>query len=187
MNKATITFKIFSVLRLLCIPLIFILSKLWSDSIPDTGWFKNGLNIQFEWWEYALMYLIAITFCLNTITGLLISFNPPQLIPERSWQKTPLRIFYFIELIMLPFLIYFAIENISDNFFPRERTILDDAFGLIFQSPPNEKKELIEKFETVNYSLFVLCSLVFVCLFWLVYKERKKKVADLNLLKLNQR
>jgi branched-subunit amino acid ABC-type transport system permease component len=165
-----ISFKIVSVIRLLGIPMIFILDKLWRNSIADDGQFTNwDLHIQLHWWEYLIVFGTMIIFSINTVVGLLLSFAMTRILRWRQ-HKNWLVVFYVAELIILPGLIYLCYTRVNEIFFPPEPTPLDQALHFFL---PMEASgvSIYEKLQIINYCVLTFCSLFFVASFWRMYKS----------------
>jgi hypothetical protein len=170
-----IFFKTVSVVRLLGIILIFILDKLWSASISDSkfDWFEGGFDIRFEWWQVAVMYLMLISYPVNTLVSLAISFKYRIIFSRYFRDKIILIMFYVAEAILIPFYIYFGVMRVNETFSEKSPGILDRILGPLF--PKNERAEIIEKLQVLNFVLLAVCSLVFIVFFWKFYNKRKEE------------
>ncbi len=174
MNKGFgIFLKTISVIRLLTIPMLFILIKLWRDSIPDDGPFRNlKIDIQFSFWEYLFVYVVTIVFPVNTVISLLLSFKPKWVMTDFLKRKNFLLSFYIPELITLTVLLYLSYKKIQENFFPKQTTYLGEVLSWVF--PGDGGISIYEKLMAVDFCVLAFCSLVFVSFFWKFYRAQAK-------------
>lgn len=121
------------------------------------------LNIHFSWWEQVIIWLFPFTLFFNTLTGLLTAFRSRWLLHPARWRSILLYVFYFAELAFLPLLIYMAITEIRDNFFPPEPGFLDTLFKSYL--PVNQQAETFKKVQTIDLAAGCLCSLGLLFLF----------------------
>jgi len=173
-------FKAVSVLRLLCVPVIFILDKLWHDSIHHTGAFDgllDGIKIEMPWWTVPLAILIFASFSINTLSALAISFKPTILAGPFFRNKIFLMIFYITELLLVPFYFDRLYKKVRNDFFPENRDygIIGKILSPLF--PPNEKAHFIEQLQAINFCLLFLCIFLFLLLFWKCYAKRLRLAA----------
>lgn len=181
MNRSfRIFFSTIPVIRFVCIPAVFIIPELWHNSLSDHPGFSGGIGIDLdiEWWQYLLGYMIVISYPANTIISLLISFKPKWVFTGFLKRKIILQIFYIAELIIIPFFIYIAVQRIQDIFFPPESEssyYLTHILKLVF---PGDGISIYEKLEVINMGILVLCSLLFIVFFWNFYKARKKTYSE---------
>ena len=141
-------FKAISVVRPLCVPIIFILDKLWHDSIPHTGVFDgllDGMKIDLPWWTFPVAILVLASFSINTLSALAISFKPSILTGSFFRNRVFVMIFYITELLLVPFYFSRLYEEVTDEFFPMKRDygIIGKILSPLF--PPNEKADFFAK------------------------------------------
>ncbi len=174
-------FKVAAVVRILCISLIFILDWLWKSSIPDTkifdGLFKDGIQIEFAWYEVVLMFLIPVSFLVNSAIALLVSFRPfiwNSWFLKRKWCAI---IFYWLEFAYLIWFFFLIYEDIKDRLFPEDYGLIGDVLKRIFPGQ-NPSTILIENLQLGNQCLLYLCSITFILLFWRIYRMRRMQMTE---------
>jgi hypothetical protein len=150
--------------------MIFILDKLWSDSIPNSRFFEDGFDIELPFWFYILGIAGMIAIVANTVISLFLSFKPELVFKSFLKNKKLLLVIYVIEIIVLPFIIYIAVRDINETFFPKIG-VFGNLFDFAFPTNPNTK--LFEKLRVLDFAIFCLCSLYFCLFFWKIISKRK--------------
>lgn len=161
-----------AIVRLLAIPMLFILDKLWSDSLSDTwGNSNHGLHFSFSFWEYLMMYSLVTIYAINTIVLLVLSFKPGK-IPIRILQnKIVWRCFLIAEMIILPALLIASYGQIQDSFFPPKPTLIGEVINFFIPPDPGySATETYDKLRTLDFCLLTCCSIFFVVCFWRFYR-----------------
>jgi hypothetical protein len=169
MNRTlSITYKSVALARVVCIAAALVLSKMYSDSLPHTGLFADGINIKFDWWVMPVVIVALCLFGVAVLCQLLLAFSPQlreAMLPRRAimWSL------FVLEILLTTFLFINTINQVQDAFFAPPRTIIDSLLSPLF--PVNESTRVIEKYQAVNQSLMALCSLFFVLFLW-KYRNR---------------
>jgi hypothetical protein len=162
-------FKVASFGRVLALFFLLLLWLVWDLNHPknNTG---STIIIELSIWYYLFVYTFCISFIVNTITSLVVSFRPQWMFTSFLRHKAFLLVFYVIELVVLPFLIYFSYENVQETFFP-QTTVIGDVLKFILQS--ESAISVYEKYEALNLVLVTITSFCFVAGFWKFFKARK--------------
>jgi hypothetical protein len=171
-----ITYRAVALARLIFVLAAFLLAKMYSDSLPQTGLFAGGIDLHLGWWVDALVILIYCAFTVVIIFQLLVSFTP-QFAETILHRKAIVWTVFVIELLAAGLIGHIATDNIQRYFFPKPRTLLDTLFSPLF--PVNESTLIIGKYEAVNYSLMALCSIFFVT-FMHKYRTHCLEAANTN-------
>jgi hypothetical protein len=158
-----ITYRSVALARLIFVLAAFILSKLYSDSLPKTGFFAGGINLHFEWWQDAIIILIFFAFAFVVLFQLTVSLSP-QFAPALLQRKAIVWSAFIIELLTAGFLGYMAADEIQRYFFPRPRSILDTLLSPLF--PTNVSTILIGKWQAVTVTLLAVCSAYLAVFIW---------------------
>ncbi len=173
MNRTQrITYRSVALARIIFIAAAFILSSMYSDSLPKTGLFAGGIDLHFDWWVYLLIIVMYCAFAFVVLFQLVISLLP-KYAPALLRHKAVVWPVCIIELLAAAFIGYIAADQVQQYFFPRPKTFLDTLFSPLF--PTNESTIIIGKWEAVNCSLMALCSIYFALLIW---KYRKQYLAQ---------
>jgi hypothetical protein len=162
-------FQVVSITRVLSIILIFLFDWLWRLNRPGTG---LGITLHFSIWEYIVMYSLIISFLANTIISLLLSFRPRWSFSAFLKHRAIPLAFYVVELLLVPFLIYFSYEKVQESFFPKTNYIAELMKYIHLGS---SAVNVYEKYEALNVVLVTICSICFVLFFWKFYTGRKKE------------
>jgi hypothetical protein len=169
-----IIYRVVALARLIFVIISFILAKIYSNSLPETGLFAGGIDLHFDWWVDLLIIVIYCTFAFVILFQLTVSLSQ-QFTPALLQRKAIVWTVFMIELLAAGLIGKITAENIQRYFFPRPRTILDTLLSPLF--PTNESTLIIGKYEAVNCSLMALCSIFFIVF---MFKYRKHYLAAAN-------
>jgi hypothetical protein len=143
-------------LKALCIPLLFLFDQLqqtWLKNRPERGWFNDvKMEIDFSPLQVVAMWTFLVLIIISCLLHLRFSYKPKKL-PMRWLRRTVL----ISDGLTIPFLIYFAWENIDKVFFPyKNYGLLDHAISSIF---PNNPPGIYEKLSAIVLAIFTLCTI----------------------------
>lgn len=175
-NKATLFFRLAGVLKILFLVFALLLQGYRNRLLKeDAGHgFLSGINIEFPWYFYFLIYtIIALYFLSITLTNITAWW--PCSAAGKFYHRKKAEVWILaVEILLFLTGCFAAVVQIKESFKPRDSNLVERVFNFLLDTKNADEFNRIDKMEGINFLITVTASLLVLIFF----RRMRKTISD---------